>query len=125
MGLGCRVRLDQFLSKKKTPAALGDQINIKKKMLDVIDFKIRPHRFGGEGVLIGVQSATLNAQVTFVHVAVAVSAFSGGVGLKKFAPKLFPCYCFRFSDVFWGLDLRKVLKWIFGLFSGDFGIGMF
>ena len=24
--------------------------------------KIRPHRFGGEGVLIGVQIATLNAQ---------------------------------------------------------------
>ena len=24
--------------------------------------KIRPHRFGGEGVLIGGQSATLNAQ---------------------------------------------------------------
>ena len=24
--------------------------------------KIRPHRFGGEGVLIGVQTATLNAQ---------------------------------------------------------------
>ena len=23
--------------------------------------KIRPHRFGGEGVLIGVQTATLNA----------------------------------------------------------------
>ena len=25
-------------------------------------WKIRPHRFGGEGVLIGVQTATLNAQ---------------------------------------------------------------
>ena len=25
-------------------------------------FSIRPHRFGGEGVLIGVQTATLNAQ---------------------------------------------------------------
>ena len=26
------------------------------------NLKIRPHRFGGEGVLIGGQSATLNAQ---------------------------------------------------------------
>ena len=42
--------------------------------------KIRPHRFGGEGVLIGVQSATLNAQVTFVYIAVAISALAGGGG---------------------------------------------
>ena len=40
--------------------------------------EIRPHRFGGEGVLIGVQSATLNAQVTFVYIAVAISALAGG-----------------------------------------------
>ena len=41
------------------------------------DLKIRPHRFGGEGVLIG-DSATLNAQVTFVYIAVAISALAGG-----------------------------------------------
>ena len=45
-----------------------------------IGIKIRPHRFGGEGVLIGVQSATLNAQVTFVYIAVAISALAGGGG---------------------------------------------
>jgi hypothetical protein len=28
--------------------------------------KIRPHRFGGEGVLIGGQTATLNAQSQFL-----------------------------------------------------------
>ena len=85
--------------------------------------KIRPHRFGGEGVLIGVQSATLNAQVTFVYIAVAISALAGGGGpLKNFAPKPFPCWCFRnFSDVFWGLDLKRVLRSNFGSFWGDFG----
>ena len=86
--------------------------------------KIRPHRFGGEGVLIGVQSATLNAQVTFVYIAVAISALAGGGALKNFAPKPFPCWCFRnFSDVFWGLDLKRVLIWNFGSFWGDFGTG--
>ena len=47
--------------------------------------KIRPHRFGGEGVLIGVQTATLNAQVTFVNIAVAISALAGGPK-NDFAP---------------------------------------
>ena len=46
----------------------------------ICDAEIRPHRFGGEGVLIGVQSATLNAQVTFVYIAVAISALAGGGG---------------------------------------------
>ena len=31
----------------------------------------------GEGLLIGVQTVTLNAQVTFVDIAVAISAFVG------------------------------------------------
>ena len=31
-------------------------------LLDVATHKIRPHRFGGEGLLIRVQTATLNAQ---------------------------------------------------------------
>ena len=85
---------------------------------------IRPHLFGGEGVLIGVQSATLNAQVTFVYIAVAISALAGGGALKNFAPKPFPCWCFRnFSDVFWGLDLKRVLRWNFGSFWGDFRTG--
>ena len=49
---------------------------------------------------------------------------TGGGALKNFAPKPFPCWCFRnFSDVFWGLDLKRVLRWNFGSFWGDFGTG--
>ena len=42
--------------------------------------EIRPHRFGGEGVLIGGQTATLNAK--FVNIAVAISALAGGGGIE-------------------------------------------
>ena len=52
-------------------------------------------------MLIGVQTATLNAQVTFVNIAVAVSALAGG-GKNDFAPS--PDYVGVF--VFFGLFLR-------------------
>ena len=68
--------------------------------------------------LLGCNSTTLNAQVTFVYIAVAISALAGG-GLKMFAPKPFLCWCFRnFSDDFWALDLKRVLRWNFGSFWG-------
>ena len=57
--------------------------------------EIRPHRFGGEGVLIGVQSATLNVQVTFVYIAVAISALAGGGGgPQKFRTETVPLLVF-------------------------------
>ena len=65
-------------------------------------------------MLIGVQFGYTNAQVTFVYIAVAISALAGGA-LKFFAPKPFLCWCFRnFSDDFWALDLKRVLRWNFG-----------
>ena len=60
----------------------------------LVVYKIRPHRFGGEGVLIGVQSATLNAQVTFVYIAVAISALAGGGGPQKFRTETVPLLVF-------------------------------
>ena len=72
--------------------------------------------------LLGRNSATLNAQVTFVYIAVAISALAGGGPFKNFAPKPFLCWCFRnFSDDFWALDLKRVLRWNFGSFWGGSG----
>ena len=39
-----------------------EQVGRSPLGLQQIVFEIRPHRFGGEGVLIGVQTAILNAQ---------------------------------------------------------------
>ena len=47
--------------------------------------KIRPHRFGGEGVLIGGQNSNTKCSMTFVNIAVAISALAGGA--KQFAPR--------------------------------------
>ena len=50
--------------------------------------KIRPHRFGGEGVLIGGQNSNTKCSMTFVNIAVAISALAGGGGPKNdFAPR--------------------------------------
>ena len=71
--------------------------------------------------LLGCNSATLNAQVTFVYSSRYIS-FSWGGPLKIFAPKPFLCCCFRnFSDDFWALDLKRVLRWNFGSFWGGSG----
>ena len=60
--------------------------------------KIRPHRFGGEGVLIGGQNSNTKCSMTFVNIAVAISALAGG-GKNGFAPR--PEYGGVF-DIFWG-----------------------
>ena len=81
--------------------------------------EIRPHRFGGEGVLIGAQTATLNA--------VAISALAGGGGAKTIshrdlAPKtishrdLVLVVFASFFDDFWVSELNRVLKCNFGSF---------
>ena len=49
-------------------------------------FKIRPHRFGGEGVLIGGQNSNTKCSMTFVNIAVAISALAGGPK-NGFAPR--------------------------------------
>ena len=48
--------------------------------------KIRPHRFGGEGVLIGGQNNNTKCSMTFVNIAVAISALAWG-GKNGFAPR--------------------------------------
>ena len=48
--------------------------------------KIRPHRFGGEGVLIGGQNSNTKCSMTFVNIAVAISALAGGPK-NGFAPR--------------------------------------
>ena len=48
--------------------------------------KIRPHRFGGEGVLIGGQNSNTKCSMTFVNIAVAISALAGGAK-NGFAPR--------------------------------------
>ena len=55
---------------------------------DDLPIKIRPHRFGGEGVLIGGQNSNTKCSMTFVNIAVAISALAGGGGPKNgFAPR--------------------------------------
>ena len=50
--------------------------------------QIRPHRVGGEGVLIGGQNSNTKCSMTFVNIAVAISALAGGGGPKNgFAPR--------------------------------------
>ena len=48
--------------------------------------EIRPHRFGGEGVLIGGQNSNTKCSMTFVNIAVAISALAGGA-TNGFAPR--------------------------------------
>ena len=48
--------------------------------------EIRPHRFGGEGVLIGGQNSNTKCSMTFVNIAVAISALAGGAK-NGFAPR--------------------------------------
>ena len=48
--------------------------------------EIRPHRFGGEGVLIGGQNGNTKCSMTFVNIAVAISALAGGPK-NGFAPR--------------------------------------
>ena len=89
----------------------------------------RPHQWKSahtalavKACLLGCNSATLNAQVTFVFLAVAISALAGGGALKIFAPKPNLCWCFRnCSDDFLALDLKRVLRWNFGSFWGGSG----
>ena len=50
------------------------------------NIKIRPHRFGGEGVLIGGQNSNTKCSMTFVNIAVAISALAGGAK-NGFAPR--------------------------------------
>ena len=54
--------------------------------LSIFRRKIRPHRFGGEGVLIGGQNSNTKCSMTFVNIAVAISALAGG-GKNGFAPR--------------------------------------
>ena len=51
-----------------------------------LGFEIRPHRFGGEGVLIGGQNSNTKCSMTFVNIAVAISALAGGPK-NGFAPR--------------------------------------
>ena len=86
--------------------------------------QIRPHRFGGEGVLIGVQTASLNAQS--VNIAVAISALAEGgtktishrdLALKTISHRDLVLMVFaNFFDDFWVSELKRVLKWNFGSF---------
>ena len=89
------------------------------------DREIRPHRFGGEGVLIGVQSATLNAQVTFVYIAVAISALAGGGGgpSKISHRNRSPAGVFVIFRTFFGVWIwRGYWDGILGRFGGILGL---
>ena len=61
----------------RTLICMPDRIN---------DIWIRPHRFGGEGVLIGGQNSNTKCSMTFVNIAVAISALAGGAK-NGFAPR--------------------------------------
>ena len=83
---------------------------------------IRPHRFGGEGVLIGVQFGYTKCSSHICLYGSRYISFNWGGALKIFAPKPFRCWCFRnFSDDFWALDLKRVLRCNFVSFWGGSG----
>ena len=67
---------------------------------------IRPHRFGGEGVLIGGQNSNTKCSMTFVNIAVAISALAGG-GAKTVSHRDQNTF---FED-FWVSERKRVLKW--------------
>ena len=74
-------------------------------------------------MLIGVQTVTLNAQVTFVNIAVAISALAGEV-LIFVRPEPGLRWCFR---VFWNdlcmSEVEKAWRCNFGSFWEVFGNG--
>ena len=61
---------------------LGSTVSVKNKIW--VCLKIRPHRLGGEGVLIGGAHSNTKCSMTFVNIAVAISALAGGGGQKRF-----------------------------------------
>ena len=78
--------------------------------------KIRPHRFGGEGVLIGGQNSNTKCSMTFVNIAVAISALAGG-GPKTVSHRDQNTVVFStFFEDFWVSERKRVLKWNFGSF---------
>ena len=78
--------------------------------------KIRPHRFGGEGVLIGGQNSNTKCSMTFVNIAVAISALAGG-GAKTVSHRDQNTVVFStFFEDFWVSERKRVLKWNFGSF---------
>ena len=79
--------------------------------------KIRPHRFGGEGVLIGGQNSNTKCSMTFVNIAVAISALAGGAQ-KRFRTETRIRWCFRhFSRIFGCLSARGYWNGILGHFG--------
>ena len=79
--------------------------------------QIRPHRFGGEGVLIGGQSSNSKCSMTFVNIAVAISALAGGAQ-KRFRTETRIRWCFRhFSRIFGCLSARGYWNGILGHFG--------
>ena len=80
--------------------------------------QIRPHRFGGEGVLIGGQNSNTKCSMTFVNIAVAISALAGGGGQKRFRTETRIRWCFRhFSRIFGCLSARGYRNGILGHFG--------
>ena len=77
--------------------------------------QIRPHRFGGEGVLIGGQNSNTKCSMTFVNIAVAISALAGGAK-NGFAPRPDTVVFSTFFEDFWVSERKRVLKWNFGSF---------
>ena len=75
--------------------------------------------------LLGCKTATLNAQVTFVNIAVAIyiSALAGGGPLKKFRTEPFLSWCFRiFWPIFGCCGLKGYWDGILGRFGGSWDI---
>ena len=77
--------------------------------------KIRPHRFGGEGVLIGGQNSNTKCSMTFVNIAVAISALAGGAKTVSHRDQNTVVFATFFED-FWVSERKRVLKWNFGSF---------
>ena len=69
-------------------------------------------------MLIGVQTAKLNAQVTFVNIAVAISPLAGGLS-KKLAPSPY----IAFWRIFACRKVKKVRRCNFGSLWEVFGNG--
>jgi hypothetical protein len=78
--------------------------------------QIRPHRFGGEGVLIGGQNTNTKCSITIVDIAVAISALAGG-GQKTVSHRDQNSVVFStFFEDFWVSERTRVLKLNFGSF---------
>ena len=83
---------------------------------DMLQFKSAHTALAVKACLLGGNSNT-KCSMTFVNIAVAISALAGGGGPKTISHRDQPLVVFSiFFEDFWVSERKRVLKWNFGSF---------